>query len=338
MPSIRLSALSKLLLIALVSLPAAVAAQNNTVMADWDRLRPEGEEFEILMPKNSTAQTTKEPYHKMTLTMRLYMSAEPKGPVYAVASMSGIKANPALYSPMERLNSYVDAFKHLFPEKVRGKDATATLALLGERSLNGHQGRDYRISIGDLVGSLQVYATKRRFYAVAALNTRKDSVVQKQFLNSFALQESVAEVAPTVSAQNETEREPVATPNPAKPETRIGIEGATDNAEENKVDPANPQSARRAPISGGVLNGKAISLPKPEYPAEARAAKAAGTVVVQVVIDEYGNVTSARPVSGHPMLQQVCVLAAWQAKFSPTSLMGEPVKVSGVITYNFVLP
>ena len=92
----------------------------------------------------------------------------------------------------------------------------------------------------------------------------------------------------------------------------------------------------RAPISGGVLNGKAISLPKPAYPPIARAAHAGGTVVVQVVIDENGNVVSAHAVSGHPLLQAAAVGAARQARFSPTKLSGQPVKVTGVIQYNFV--
>jgi periplasmic protein TonB len=92
----------------------------------------------------------------------------------------------------------------------------------------------------------------------------------------------------------------------------------------------------RAPISGGVLNGKAISLPKPAYPPIARAAHASGTVVVQVLIDENGNVVSAHAVSGHPLLQAVAVGAARQARFSPTKLSGQPVKVTGVIQYNFV--
>jgi len=92
----------------------------------------------------------------------------------------------------------------------------------------------------------------------------------------------------------------------------------------------------RAPISGGVLNGKAISLPKPAYPPIARAAHAAGTVVVQVTIDENGNVIAAHAVSGHPLLQGAAVGAARQARFSPTKLSGQPVKVTGVIQYNFV--
>ncbi len=108
-----------------------------------------------------------------------------------------------------------------------------------------------------------------------------------------------------------------------------------------KVDIAEPPpppapTPPRAPISGGVLNGKAISLPKPAYPPIARQAHASGQVVVQVVIDENGGVISARAVSGHPLLQAGAVAAARQARFSPTKLSGQPVKVTGVITYNFV--
>jgi TonB family protein len=89
-------------------------------------------------------------------------------------------------------------------------------------------------------------------------------------------------------------------------------------------------------VSGGVLNGKAISLPKPAYPRAAKAVNASGTVVVQVLIDEDGKVLTANAVSGHPLLRAAAVAAARGAKFSPTRLGGNPVKVSGVITYNFV--
>jgi protein TonB len=89
-------------------------------------------------------------------------------------------------------------------------------------------------------------------------------------------------------------------------------------------------------VSAGVLNGKAITLPKPPYPAAAKAVQASGTVVVHVVIDEQGNVVTATAVSGHPLLRAAAASAARGAKFSPTKLSGTPVKVSGVITYNFV--
>lgn len=92
----------------------------------------------------------------------------------------------------------------------------------------------------------------------------------------------------------------------------------------------------RAPT--GNLNGRAISLPSPTYPPAARAVKAAGWVKVQVMIDEGGNVVSATAVSGHPLLRSAAVAAAREAKFAPATYQNEPVKVSGLLTYNFVLP
>src|SRR6185436_12236940 len=97
-----------------------------------------------------------------------------------------------------------------------------------------------------------------------------------------------------------------------------------------------PKPTPHAPISGGVLSGKAIRLVTPPYPAIARSAHAAGAVQVQVLIDENGNVVSANAVSGHPLLQAAAVAAARASKFTPTKLSGQPVKVNGVIIYNFV--
>src|ERR1043165_9392225 len=92
----------------------------------------------------------------------------------------------------------------------------------------------------------------------------------------------------------------------------------------------------REPITGGVLNGKALALPQPAYPPLARAAHISGTVTIQVLIDEQGNVVDAHAVEGHPLLQPACLAAARQARFSPTSLEGVPVKVTGVIQYTFI--
>lgn len=91
-------------------------------------------------------------------------------------------------------------------------------------------------------------------------------------------------------------------------------------------------------ISGGVLNGKAVQLTKPSYPAEARGLKASGAVNVQVEIDEAGNVVSAKAVSGAESLRAASEEAARSSKFAPTTLQGIPVKVTGVLVYNFVAP
>ena len=85
-----------------------------------------------------------------------------------------------------------------------------------------------------------------------------------------------------------------------------------------------------------VLNGKALSLAKPIYPSIARAAHASGIVLVWVSIDETGKVVSVSALTGHPLLRPTAVEAAKLARFSPTIVNGQPVKITGVITYNFV--
>ena len=90
-------------------------------------------------------------------------------------------------------------------------------------------------------------------------------------------------------------------------------------------------------VSKGVITSQALSLPKPNYPETAKRMRIQGTVSVQVLIDEEGRVISAKAVSGSPFLLIEAQKAALQARFSPTRLGDNPVKVSGVITYNFVL-
>jgi TonB family protein len=91
------------------------------------------------------------------------------------------------------------------------------------------------------------------------------------------------------------------------------------------------------PVSGGVLNGMALSLPTPAYPDTAKRMRVTGTVAVEVVIDESGKVISAEASSGPVTLREASVQAAQRARFSPTKLSGQPVKVSGVIHYKFAL-
>ena len=101
--------------------------------------------------------------------------------------------------------------------------------------------------------------------------------------------------------------------------------------------PANMPRPLLKPISGGVLNGKALVLPTPVYPEQAKRMRTMGTVTVEVVVDENGQVISATATSGPGILRDVAIQAASKAKFSPTKLSGQPVKVTGVINYKFSL-
>jgi tetratricopeptide (TPR) repeat protein len=113
-------------------------------------------------------------------------------------------------------------------------------------------------------------------------------------------------------------------------------------AVKNELFPKMPKDANvKSPdapgqITKAVINGKALSLPKPAYPREAREKRAKGTVQIQVLIDETGSVLHACAISGAKELQRVSEISAYGAKFEPTFLDGKPVKVNGVIVYNFV--
>ena len=91
-----------------------------------------------------------------------------------------------------------------------------------------------------------------------------------------------------------------------------------------------------APVSDDVVNGRALELPVPSYPAIAKAAHATGNVEVQIIIDVDGSVIAAAAVSGHPLLQAAAVDAARRARFSTTTINGEPVKVTGLLNYSFM--
>jgi TonB family protein len=90
------------------------------------------------------------------------------------------------------------------------------------------------------------------------------------------------------------------------------------------------------PVNAGILNSRAVTLPKPAYPPIAKQMRAAGQVTVQVLMDEAGNVTAARATSGNPLLRAPAEAAARQSKFSPVRVGSQAVKASGIVLYNFV--
>jgi protein TonB len=138
---------------------------------------------------------------------------------------------------------------------------------------------------------------------------------------------SVALSAPTTSAAPINAPTAQVASNNAAPVVKV----------EDDVPPPKPVAkAPVRPISGGVLNGKATTLPAPTYPEIARRMRTAGVVTVEVVVDVSGRVISAKAVSGPEMLRDAAERAAMQAKFAPTLLSGQPVKIAGTISYNFV--
>jgi protein TonB len=128
-----------------------------------------------------------------------------------------------------------------------------------------------------------------------------------------------------------------------------GVPGGTGGGEPPPPPPPPPPSPTPKPEptptpppkiikqSGGVLQGSAIKRVQPPYPPIAKAARASGAVQVQVLISEEGRVIEAEVLNGHPLLREAALQAARQWVFRPTELTGVPVKVQGILTFNFTL-
>jgi TonB family protein len=121
------------------------------------------------------------------------------------------------------------------------------------------------------------------------------------------------------------------------PEQVVNVpNGVSDDGMKNSsAAPASGNGQTPKIIKTGVINGKALRLVQPDYPPAARAIRATGAVMVEVTLDEQGKVISATAISGHPLLKAAAVEAARKSKFAPVMLDGVPVRVSGVIVYNF---
>jgi TonB family protein len=146
---------------------------------------------------------------------------------------------------------------------------------------------------------------------------------------------------------------PVQKPNSKEPQSDIiyGVNG--DNSAPSDISKTGPPLSDQLtvvpdPVTGvwsppddkialrSSFNLMVLSLPKPVYPPAARAVRASGAVQIQVLIEKDGNVFGAQAAGGHPLLRHAAVVAACNARFTPMLIGGERVRVSGIITYNFV--
>ena len=312
-----------LLLLALFSASAQEAATG----IRWEKVAPPDEEFSVQMPGKPEITSQQEPYGQVTFKTTYYTVATSDGPFFMISSVSGMESFLPMVSGAEGMTAAADGFRDNFLKELREKGMKAEMTFVRDLKLNGHAGKEFSLKMGELDGLARLYITKRKVYAVLVINAVKGDKRAEQFIDSFTLREASV----TVETENKTTESGVIS-------GPVIISQTNPNAGAQPPPPVSQgsQAKPRQPIQGGVLNGKAISLPKPAYPEAARKARASGRVTVQITIDEHGDVISARAVSGHPSLQDAAVAAASRAKFSPTTLSGQPVKVTGVVTYNFV--
>lgn len=271
----------------------------------WTKVAPEGESFSVLMPTTASESTRILQRINDVITGRVYFAEANKKSF----SVLVIRKTTPQQSP---LATDFQNFIQLFEYSMRD----VAVAFETEDSQNGNRWQ-YKLKVKDAVGTARLIETEKVFYALVVTGADANDGDSSRFFASF------------VAGDRNTETDSsgvVNTPASYSQSERTVVLGDKVGAE--------LWPKRSMQIIGGILNGKAISLPKPIYPLEARGIS--GTVEVQVLIDENGHVIFAEATDGHAVLRQASLEAAKAARFSPTRLRGQPVKVSGRIIYNFV--
>lgn len=207
-----------------------------------------------------------------------------------------------------------------------GNNKSEKAAEFYQRALQEHEkifGQDSPESVNSLWSLANIYQGKRDYKNAEIMYRRVLEIRVKNFgLRNSETSDAKARYECT-SAKNE---------NSAEAKKLLETLGF------NNPVAKNTDQTSRTPkiIDAGVVNGKAISLAKPAYPLEARSTRASGAVMVQITINEEGKVIFACAFKGNKLLYEASEGAAYQSVFSPTTIAGNPVKVTGVVVYNFV--
>ena len=130
-------------------------------------------------------------------------------------------------------------------------------------------------------------------------------------------------------------------PEQLKPETRATPDKPQPQTTGAPTTPARPNRTAADDDDvrdAGMLNSRAIELPKPVYPEAAKKDRVSGQVQVKVVLDETGKVVFAEATFGPEQLRAAAVEAAKRARFNPILMFGAPSKVFGILIYDFVAP
>jgi Gram-negative bacterial TonB protein C-terminal len=306
-----ISRLIKIIVLAVMMQPG-VAEPSLAQQASWQRIAPVGESFTLLMPTQAFEATHLIPLNdKDSIPERVYYSLA-GGKRYMVTSF--VKTSPDRVPALSNFDNFMRAMEESF-RSYEGE--VSSLTFDSDPSEESGIVKQYQVKLGEYSGVARFLGTQKNFYALMVIGADKNDAEAQRFLTSFMIGET------NTNAQS----------------SGVIVDVPANHAEFERVrnaSPPEPWPKTAGPIIGGVLNGKAVSLPKPKFPDAARKAHESGMVSVKIVIDEQGYVIHAEAVEGPLSLRSASVEAGWKARFTPTRLMGQPVKVTGLITYNFV--
>jgi TonB family protein len=106
--------------------------------------------------------------------------------------------------------------------------------------------------------------------------------------------------------------------------------------ESEEAKPEQGSDVRLIHRSSEALQRSAIRRVLPMYPPLAKTARVIGIVVVEMTINEAGDVVAARALRGNKYLKEAALAAARCWRFPPLTIDGPPVRVVGTVTFSFV--
>ncbi len=291
-----------LLTIPLILLCGVIASAQSL---EWKTIRPAGEEFTVEMPALPTRIRSIIPIEKdIKLVSKVY-DLVVNNVRYQVMSFS--HSSPA--STAQDFELFVGRFQRAF---VAGNDQMRN-SMTFEKNLmvNNRAAQQFQLKVDKHNGLVRLYDAERYFYAVMVIGGGDGDSVISRVLSSFKL---------------------------GKVNTQFPDRSTGDVLQPKE--PPEPWSRHlpenMSPVNAGILNGQATELLPAPYPNEARKSRASGRVTVRVLVDEQGKVISAEAIEGPDVLREAATKAAWQARFNQTRLMGQSIKVSGLLVYAFV--
>jgi TonB family protein len=260
--------------------------------SSWKRFTGKDEEFSVLMPGKPSLYLGSITDRPGRPTPERIYSSYSLGSAYLIVSYNGTS-----------IKSTLDNFKahHLYQGEVSySRDVTVV----------GYSGKEYRLKFGEVVGILQIYATKKHGYALATVQAIDDPPLRNYFLSSFLLKGEHESIA-------SAETQPPA-PSPDIPQ----------------IDPSQSMLTGKDVTRRGVI----VSKPEPWYTNEAKDSNITGTVVLHVVLSAAGDVTNIHAVKGLPKgLTENAIEAAQHLKFIPAVKDGRFVSYWVELQYNFGL-
>lgn len=290
------------------------------LIEDSKRVLLETSEYDV---KGTKTQNQYFPVAGSTLTGREVYKYDDKG---NISEMTLMNTDGSLLSK--------EVYKYEFDSVGNWIKMTTSVAVVGNNQIDFEP---TEVTYRTIFYYLDASSARMLQAATASPSPAASSTDARSAVNSSSPAQKDAKTAaalPPSTSQNKLRVVPVAATGVDAQSMNIGGSKKVEVAE---TEPPPPRPLLK-PMSGGVLNGMALSLPAPNYPETARRMHVSGIVEVSVVLDETGKVISATALSGPATLRDVAVQAAYRARFSPTKLSGQPVKVTGQINYKFTLP